>query len=140
MRDKWRVISCNVINKSICKISETSLITFKYFPVVMKRNTCIFRITSNINYLKILDIKGNPYKEIINNANNRNMLFEIVFDTLDFGFDFSIAGNICQDKCVLMILGLFSLSTIPIVSWTKSIKNELIIKVSSMNHLKCYSN
>ena len=49
------------------------------------------------------------------------MLFEIVTDTLDFGFDFSIAGNICQDKCVLMILGLFSLSTIPIVSWTKSI-------------------
>ena len=69
MRDKWRVISCNVINKSICKISECSLITFKYFPMVMKRNTCVFRITSNINYLKILDIKGNPYKEIINNAN-----------------------------------------------------------------------
>ena len=118
MRDKWRVISCNVINKSICKISECSLITFKYFPMVMKRNTCVFRITSNINYLKILDIKGNPYKEIINNANylTRNMLSEIVFDTLDFGFDFSMGGNICHDKCVFMILGLFNLSTIPIVS------------------------
>ena len=72
----------------------------------------------------MLDIKGNPYKEIqyntlrhsVNQLNTFKMLSEIVTDTLDFGFDFSIAGNICQDKCVFTILGLFSLSTIPIVS------------------------